>query len=106
VTTVNCVHLDSVKIAELPASVDGCGDCLQEGSVWLHLRICLNCGHIGCCDSSPKRHARRHAAVQDHPLIRSLEPGEEWSYCFVDDLALSIPSVTGRTRIPRSPMLG
>jgi uncharacterized UBP type Zn finger protein len=100
-----CTHLDSVRITELPASVEGCEDCLREGGVWLHLRICLECGHIGCCDDSPARHASRHAADASHPIIRSLEPGETWSWCFVDELAMVIPEVTGRTRIPPSPML-
>jgi uncharacterized UBP type Zn finger protein len=94
-----------VKVTELPESVEGCEDCLREGGVWLHLRICLECGHVGCCDSSPRRHASRHASAVGHPLIRSLEPGEEWSFCFADDAAMVIPAVTGQTRIPPSPML-
>jgi uncharacterized UBP type Zn finger protein len=105
VSTAGCNHLDSLVITELPASVEGCEDCLREGGVWLHLRICLECGHVGCCDSSPGRHASRHAGAEGHPLIRSLEPGEDWSYCFIDDLAMIIPAVTGQTRIPPSPML-
>ena len=101
----SCSHLGSVVVSELPASVEGCEDCLREGGVWLHLRICLECGHVGCCDDSPARHATAHARATDHPLIRSLEPGEEWCWCFVDELAMLIPEVTGATRIPRSPML-
>ena len=104
-TSERCTHLDQVRLRELPASVDGCEDCLREGGVWLHLRICLECGHVGCCDDSPNRHASRHAAAAQHPLIRSLEPGEEWSWCFVDQLAMIIPEVKGTTRIPPSPML-
>ncbi len=104
-SAARCTHLDSVTVKELPASVEGCEECLREGGVWMHLRICLECGHVGCCDSSPGRHASRHAAADGHPLIRSLEPGEEWSYCFVDDLAMILPAVTGHTRIPPSPML-
>ncbi|MGH2861984.1 MAG: UBP-type zinc finger domain-containing protein [Solirubrobacteraceae bacterium] len=100
-----CSHLDQVEITELPASVDGCEDCLREGGRWLHLRICLTCGHVGCCDSSPARHASRHADQQSHPLIRSLEPGEEWSYCFLDDVGMLIPEVGGSTRIPPSPLM-
>jgi hypothetical protein len=103
--SVSCTHLDSVKVTELPASTDGCEDCLREGGVWLHLRICLTCGHVGCCDDSPNRHASRHAGAVDHPIIRSLEPGEDWSWCFKDQLAMVIPQVTGTTRIPPSPML-
>ncbi len=71
----------------------------------MHLRLCLECGHVGCCDSSPGRHASCHAASRSHPLIRSLEPGEEWSFCFEDELAMTIPEVHGATRIPPSPML-
>jgi hypothetical protein len=100
-----CTHLNTVKVTELPASVDGCEDCLREGGVWLHLRICLECGRVGCCDDSPGRHASRHAAASSHPIIRSLEPGEDWCWCFVDQLGMLIPQVTGTTRIPPSPML-
>lgn len=100
-----CSHLNQVEIRQLPDSVDGCEECLSEGGVWLHLRICLTCGHVGCCDDSPSRHASRHARATGHPLIRSLEPGEDWSYCFVDDLGMLIPEVRGHTRIPPSPML-
>ncbi len=102
---MSCSHLSSVELLELPAAVDGCEDCLREGGRWLHLRICLMCGHVGCCDSSPGRHASRHASSSGHPLIRSLEPGEDWSFCFVDEVAMRIPEVHGSTRIPPSPML-
>jgi uncharacterized UBP type Zn finger protein len=100
----NCTHLESVKITQLPESVDGCDDCLRTGSRWLHLRICLECGHVGCCDDSPNHHASAHASATSHPIIRSLEPGEDWSWCFVDELAMRIPAVVGETRIPSSPM--
>jgi hypothetical protein len=100
-----CTHLDTIEVTELPTAVDGCEDCLRGGGVWLHLRICLGCGHVGCCDDSPQRHASRHAADSGHQLIRSLEPGEEWSWCFADELAMIITAVTGTTRIPPSPML-
>ena len=102
----SCSHLDSVQITELPASVDGCVDCLADGGVWLHLRICLSCGHVGCCDDSPGRHATRHAERDEHPLIRSLEPGEDWCWCFPDKLMMVIPEIHGTTRVPPSPMLG
>ncbi len=100
-----CTHLDSVHVTQLPAAVDGCEDCLREGGVWLHLRICLECGHVGCCDDSPGRHASRHAADSGHPIIRSLEPGETWCWCFADEVGMLIPDVRGTTRIPPSPML-
>lgn len=101
-----CTHLDHVRITDLPAQVAGCEDCLAGGGRWLHLRICLECGHVGCCDDSPNRHATAHAQGTQHPLIRSLEPGEEWSWCFVDRVGLVIPDVHGSTRIPPSPLLG
>lgn len=99
-----CSHLDHVHVTELPAEVDGCEDCLATGGRWLHLRLCLECGHVGCCDSSPNRHASAHAASAEHPIIRSLEPGEEWSWCFVDEVALMLANVRGSTRIPPSPL--
>ncbi len=100
-----CTHLNTVEVTELPASVPGCEDCLRESGVWLHLRICLECGHVGCCDDSPGQHASRHADASSHPIIRSLEPGEEWCWCFIDELGMLIPQVTGTTEIPPSPML-
>ena len=100
-----CTHLDTITVTELPASVEGCEDCLREGGVWMHLRICLGCGHVGCCDSSPGAHATAHARSTGHPIIRSLQPGEEWCWCFEDELALVIPEITGETRIPPSSML-
>jgi uncharacterized UBP type Zn finger protein len=101
-----CTHLGTVRVTELPESVDGCEDCLAIGGKWLHLRICLECGKVGCCDDSPNRHARAHAHAGAHPIIRSLEPGETWSWCFVDEVAMVIPEVHGETRIPPSPLLG
>ncbi|HEX5910274.1 MAG TPA: UBP-type zinc finger domain-containing protein [Thermoleophilaceae bacterium] len=99
-----CTHLDTVAITELPESVEGCTDCLATGGRWLHLRICLGCGHVGCCDSSPNQHASKHFEESGHPLIRSLEPGEEWSFCFVDDAGMLLPDVHGSTRIPPAPL--
>ena len=101
----SCKHLDAVTVTQLPAEVAGCEDCLRDGGVWLHLRICLSCGHVGCCDDSPNRHATEHARSTKHPLIRSLEPGEEWCWCFVDEVAMLLPAVQGSTQIPPSPML-
>ena len=94
-----------VEVTELPVEVAGCEDCLRTGGVWLHLRICLTCGHVGCCDDSPNKHARAHAGSDGHPLIRSLEPGEQWSWCFLDDVGMVLSEVHGSTRIPPSPML-
>jgi len=100
-----CTHLDHVKLTELPESSEGCEDCLREGTLWVHLRICLECGHVGCCDNSPERHATRHNESSGHPLIRSIEPGEEWSWCYVDEFAMLLPDVKGSTAIPPSPLL-
>jgi uncharacterized UBP type Zn finger protein len=100
-----CTHLDTITVTELPATVAGCEDCLREGGKWLHLRICLACGHVGCCDDSPNRHATKHAAGTDHPLIRSLEPGEQWVWCFADEVAMIVEGIRGETRIPPSPLL-
>jgi uncharacterized UBP type Zn finger protein len=99
-----CTHLDTIKITELPPAVDGCEECLRIGSPWCHLRICLECGHVGCCDSSPNKHASAHAREQGHPIIRSVQPGEDWSWCFVDELAMLIPDVHGEPKIPPSPL--
>ena len=101
-----CAHLDHVRINELPEAVAGCEDCLAAGTQWFHLRICLECGRVGCCDSSPERHASKHAESAEHPIIRSLQPGEEWSYCFPDELGMIIRQVHGATRIPPSPLEG
>jgi uncharacterized UBP type Zn finger protein len=99
-----CTHLDHVLVTELPPSVDGCEECLRTGGAWLHLRICLECGFVGCCDSSPGRHASAHARADGHPIIRSLQPGEDWSWCFVDEVAMRIDGVHGQTAIPPSPL--
>jgi uncharacterized UBP type Zn finger protein len=101
-----CTHLDHIHVTQLPESVDGCEDCLAHGGKWLHLRICLECGRVGCCDDSPGRHASAHARATDHPIIRSIEPGEDWSWCFVDELAMRIPDVHGAPQIPPSPLGG
>ena len=100
-----CTHLDEITVFELPESVDGCEECLAMGAKWLHLRICLECGHVGCCDSSPNRHATAHANAAEHPIIRSLEPGEDWSWCYVDEVAFVVEGIHGHTHIPPSPLL-
>jgi uncharacterized UBP type Zn finger protein len=99
-----CTHLDTIEVTELPESVEGCEDCLATGSEWCHLRLCLTCGHVGCCDSSPGRHATAHAENSGHPIIRSIQPGEQWSWCFLDRLEMRIPQIRGQTRIPPSPL--
>ena len=83
--TQRCKHLAQVRdvAAKTP---DGCEECLQSGDGWVHLRLCLECGHVGCCDSSPNRHATKHFHQTKHPVMRSFEPGEDWGYCYVDEL--------------------
>jgi len=78
-------HLAFVRQYVVPRTPQGCEECLLRGSTWVHLRLCLTCGHVGCCDSSPNRDARRHAGLVGHPVVRSLEPGEDWRWCYVDE---------------------
>ena len=84
-----CTHLDQILV-EIPDSVPGCEDCLAIGGRWVHLRLCMTCGHVGCCDSSPNRHASKHAAADQHPIVRSVEPGERWYWCYVDEIAFEL----------------
>ncbi len=81
-----CEHIDQVR--PVHPSARGCEDCLRTGDRWIHLRICMTCGHVGCCDSSPNKHATRHHGAVGHPIVRSLEPGEEWGWCYVDEVML------------------
>jgi uncharacterized UBP type Zn finger protein len=81
----SCSHLDQVRDVE-PRTPDGCEECLKTHSGWVHLRLCLECGHVGCCDSSPNKHATKHFHRSGHPIIRSFEPGEDWGWCFVDEM--------------------
>jgi uncharacterized UBP type Zn finger protein len=79
-----CAHLDQIK--HVTPGARGCEDCLRIGDQWLHLRLCLSCGHVGCCDSSPNQHATKHFQKSHHPIIRSFEPGEAWGWCYVDEV--------------------
>jgi hypothetical protein len=81
---IACTHLDQIR--DVTRSADGCEDCLRIGSRWVHLRLCMSCGKVGCCDSSLNRHSRAHAHESAHPIIRSIEPGEDWLWCFVDEV--------------------
>lgn len=81
---VECEHLSEIK--EVTPSAAGCEDCLRIGARWLHLRLCMECGHVGCCDDSPNRHATKHFHQTEHPIIKSFEPGEEWGWCYEDEL--------------------
>jgi uncharacterized UBP type Zn finger protein len=82
-----CTHLDQVRNVRA-RTPDGCEECLQMGSEWVHLRLCLSCGHVGCCDNSPNKHATKHYQQSHDPLIQSFERGEDWGWCYVDELFL------------------
>ena len=82
-----CTHLESIAVTSLPEQIAGCEDCLALGAGWVHLRMCMTCGKIGCCDSSPNRHATAHADASGHPIIRSAEAGENWSWCYMDEVS-------------------
>jgi hypothetical protein len=81
-TTAVDEHLAAVRPVG-PETPEGCAECLSTGTPWVHLRLCLTCGHVGCCDSSPMRHASAHAHTVGHPIVRSFEPGENWRWCYV-----------------------
>lgn len=90
---MTCTHLDTI-VDDLEPSGPGCVECLRDGTRWVHLRWCQACGHVGCCDSSPGRHATAHHHETDHPIVRSYEPGEEWFWCYVDNegFELDVPA--------------
>lgn len=79
-----CKHL--AEIQDVTPSAKGCEECLRSGGSWVHLRLCLTCGHVGCCDNSPGKHATKHFHKMQHPMIRSFEKGEDWMWCYVDEL--------------------
>jgi uncharacterized UBP type Zn finger protein len=85
-----CTHQDTIQVTELPEPLLGCEECLKTGDRWLHLRMCLACGKVGCCDSSPNRHASAHFRELGHALVRSAEPGEDWAWCYADEVALAL----------------
>ena len=87
---IQCTHLDQVRRVD-PRTPEGCEEWLESGDTWVHLRLCLSCGHVGCCDASPNRHATKHHHETGHSIIQSFEPGEEWGWCYPDD-PLSDPS--------------
>ena len=84
-TDAPCIHFEQLTEVE-PHTNEGCEDCLRMGSTWVHLRLCMACGHVGCCDSSRNRHATKHNHATGHPVVASFEPGEAWMYCYSDDL--------------------
>ena len=81
-----CSHLDQIEHSRPDGDVVGCPQCMALGDTWVHLRMCRTCGQIGCCDNSPNRHATAHYEETGHPIIRSVEPGEDWSWCYPDEL--------------------
>ncbi|NHC43669.1 UBP-type zinc finger domain-containing protein [Motilibacter aurantiacus] len=88
-----CSHLDTID-ASVEPSADGCEDCLREDGWWVHLRLCRSCGHVGCCDSSPARHATAHSRSTTHPVVQSFEPGEDWLWCYSDEVGFHLPALT------------
>jgi uncharacterized UBP type Zn finger protein len=84
-TRTNCLHVTGLPEPDVEPNSQGCQECLAEGrEIWVHLRLCLACGHVGCCDSSPYKHAEAHFEQTEHPVMRSFEPGETWRWCYVD----------------------
>src|ERR1700681_1295427 len=83
-----CSHLDQIR--NVRPHTSGCEECLKTGDVWVHLRLCLICGHVGCCDSSKNKHATKHFHATNHPIIRSFEPGEDWYWCYVDQVMFEL----------------
>ena len=79
-----CTHLDQIR--DISPRTEGCEECLQLGDTWVHLRLCLTCGHVGCCDSSKNKHASAHWQETEHPVAASAQPGEAWRWCFADDM--------------------
>jgi len=90
---MGCEHTKQIKAVK--ASGDGCVECLKIGDEWVHLRECLSCGHVGCCDSSKNKHATKHFHATKHPVMRSFEPGEDWGWCYVDEEELGPEDLTG-----------
>ncbi len=84
----NCTHLGQIK--DVKPSAQGCEECLKTGDWWVHLRICRICGHVGCCDQSPNKHATKHFHATGHPIVQSIEPGENWLWCYVDKVVFEI----------------
>ncbi|MGO8787785.1 MAG: ubiquitin carboxyl-terminal hydrolase 14 [Terriglobia bacterium] len=81
-----CSHLEQIQNPS--PHTDGCEECLKMGDSWVHLRLCEICGHVGCCDSSKNRHATKHFRATKHPIMRSLEPGEDWGWCYIDEVMI------------------
>ena len=89
-----CTHLNEIQVTETETRV--CEECIKMGDDWVHLRMCLACGNVGCCDSSKNKHATKHFRATRHPLMRSIEPGEDWAWCYVDKMDLALPRIAPR----------
>ena len=90
-----CTHLDQIRNVK-PGTPNGCEECLKMGDTWVHLRLCLECGHVGCCDSSKNKHATKHFHRTKHPIMKSFEPGENWGWCYIDEVELDPSSMAAR----------
>jgi uncharacterized UBP type Zn finger protein len=83
-----CTHIDQIQ--DVTPAAQGCVECLAIGDRWVHLRLCMTCGHVGCCDSSKNKHATAHARETEHPIVQSFEPGEDWFWCYIDEVMFLI----------------
>jgi uncharacterized UBP type Zn finger protein len=84
--TITCGHKDEIR--DVKPRSEGCEDCLKTGDAWVHLRMCMSCGHVGCCDSSKNKHATKHFRLTRHTIMRSIEPGEQWAFCYLDEVQM------------------
>jgi uncharacterized UBP type Zn finger protein len=94
-----CSHLDEVHLDVAPSG-NGCKECLEIGDIWVHLRLCMTCGHVGCCDSSKNKHATKHHRATTHPVIQSFQPGEDWFWCYPDELMFELDQTQGERPPP------
>ncbi|MDB5225417.1 MAG: hypothetical protein JWL87_369 [Candidatus Adlerbacteria bacterium] len=81
-----CEHIEKADTSTPARTPEGCEECLKMGDTWVHLRLCLTCGHVGCCDNSKNKHATKHFHATQHPVIKSFQPGEDWKWCYIDEL--------------------
>lgn len=92
-----CEHIQDAR--DLQPSKRVCEECVRMGDGWVHLRICLNCGHVGCCDSSKNKHATKHFHTSQHPLVRSIEPGENWGWCYIHEITYDLSQGAKHARV-------
>jgi hypothetical protein len=93
-----CTHVGQIR--DVTPEANGCVECLALGDEWVHLRLCMTCGHVGCCDSSTGKHATAHARATDHPIVESYEPGEDWIWCYVDEVAFLVADAPALSYVP------